>query len=165
MQDALVCVRARKRGRKDCRAQKTRQRRRKTSGLGEANGSESASASPSAQESPPRCERPRAPTPSNSTLSWRQSCRRAHEEKQEDDDDEALTARHIPALPFGGRMGDSVSDSTAASRGRPARAEPAASDGGVDHNRGVPDEANESVSARLGSTVHHVHSPLDSSSA
>jgi hypothetical protein len=48
-------------------------------------------------------------------------------------------------------MGDSVSDSTAASRGRPARAEPAASDGGVDHNRGVPDEANESVSARLGS--------------
>ena len=144
--------RAQKRGRNDCRAQHTRQRRRKTSELEDTNRSESASASPSAHESTPRCEQPRAPTTSNTTLSWRQSCRRVHEENQADDD-EALTAWHIPALPFGGRMGNSVSDTTTASRGRPASAGPAASDApdGVDQNQDVPDDANESISAWLDS--------------
>ena len=65
-------------------------------------------------------------------------------------------AWHIPALPFGDRMGNSVSDTTTASRGRPASAEPAASDapGGVDQNQDVPDEANESISAWF--TISHL---------
>ena len=47
------------------------------------------------------------PTLRSQALSWEQSCKRVQEENQEDDDD-GLEAWHVPALPFGGRIGHSA---------------------------------------------------------
>ncbi len=83
-------------------------------------------------------------------LSWRQGCRQVHEENQEDND-EALMAWHVPALPFGGQMGNSFSNTTMAGGGRPACAKPAAlaAPGEGEQSQEVPDKANKSISAWL----------------
>ena len=134
-------ARAQKRERDPCRVRSTNQRRRKTEESGEATRSESTSASPLPPDSTPRGEQPGASTTSNSTLSWRQSCQRVHEENQEDDD-EALTAWHVPALPFGGRMGHSISDTATSSGSAPGEEE---------RSQEGADDANESISAWLDS--------------
>jgi hypothetical protein len=79
-----VCpnVRAQKRGRDVCRAQSTRQHRRKTDESDKATRSESASASTAASESTPSGEQPRTVPSPKSTLSWRQGCQRVYEENQ-----------------------------------------------------------------------------------
>ncbi len=65
------------------------------------------------------------------------------------DDDEAQMAWHVPALSFGGWMGNSVLDATTGSEGRWAGAEPAASD--------APGEGEQSQEDQMKQTSPSLH--------
>ena len=109
-------IRARKRGRDNSGSIHTAQPRHKTSEAISVDRNEPPTADPGGEVPPPPLKtQPRQATPQGSTLSWIQSCKRVHEENQEDDDG-SLKAWHIPALPFGGRMGGMDSETNSAGR-------------------------------------------------